>query len=88
MAFHPIPLSIESIFKKLINVRQRELVWPKFDFLGDGAIALGGSLPPVPWHFKVNLGTEDTSVLIHSRQREGLGVLDKCYEEHIINSGA
>ena len=60
MALHPIQLSIESFSKKSIYVRQRGLVSPKFFLLGDGAIALGDSLAPVPWHIRVNLGAEDT----------------------------
>ena len=29
--------------------------------MGNEGIALGDSLSPVPWHVRVNLGTEDTS---------------------------
>ena len=37
-----------------------------------GAIALGDSLALLllPWHLRVNPGTEDASVSIHSHQRE------------------
>ena len=48
--------------------------------LGNGAMALGNSLALRPWHLRVNLGTEDTIVLIHPRQREGLTVLKICYK--------
>ena len=54
----------------------------------NAAIALGDSLAPVPWHLRVNLGTKDhyyTSVLRHPRQREGLRILERCFEERIIN---
>ena len=54
--------------------------------MGDGAIALGDSLAPLPWHLSVNHDVKDSSVLIHPRQREGLRVLEKCYKESIINS--
>ena len=57
--------------------------------MGSGAIAFGDNLAPVPWHLRLNLGTEDqhycTSVLIHPPQREGLRVLERCYKERIIN---
>ena len=56
--------------------------------LGNGAIDFEDSLIPVPWYFRVNLGTEDSSVLTHPRQREGLRVLEMCYEKRIINSAA
>ena len=58
-------------------VRQRGLFRPETFLLGDGIIALGGSLAPVPWHIRVNLDVKDTSVLIHPRQREGLRVLER-----------
>ena len=32
--------------------------------MGDGAIALGASLAPVPWYLRVNLGTEHHSTII------------------------
>ena len=47
--------------------------------MGDGAIALRDNLATVPWHFRVNLDVEEhfcTSVFIHPRQKEGLGVLE------------
>ena len=60
--------------------------------MGNGAIALGDSLAPLPWHVRLNLGTEDqycTSVLVHPRQGEaGLIVFERCYIEYIINSVA
>ena len=59
--------------------------------MGSGTIALGDNLAPLPWHLRVNLDVEDhfsTGVLIHPRQREGLRVLERCYEEHIIISVA
>ena len=39
--------------------------------LGNGVIAPGDSLAPVPWHLRANLGTEDTSVLVHPGEWEG-----------------
>ena len=42
-----------------------------------GAIALGDSLAPVSWYFGVNLGTEDTSVLVlrlYPSQKNDLGM--------------
>ena len=33
---------------------------------GNGVIALGDSLALVPWYLRVNLGTDDTSVLVPS----------------------
>ena len=48
MTLHSIQLSIESFFKQFIHVRQRGLIRPKFILVGDGAIALGDSLAPVP----------------------------------------
>ena len=38
--------------------------------VGNRAIAHGDSLALVPWHFRVNLGTEDTSVIQHPRHRK------------------
>ena len=32
--------------------------------MGNGAIALRGSLAPLPWHLRVNLDVKDTSVLV------------------------
>ena len=54
----------------------------------NAAITLGDSLAPVPWYLRVNLGTEDTSVLEHLRQRKELRVLEICFKEHIISSVA
>ena len=45
------------------------------------AVALGDSLALLPWHLRVNLNVEHTSVLVHPRQREGLRVLERCYHE-------
>ena len=56
--------------------------------MGDGAIALGDSLAPLPWHLRVDLDVKDTNVLVHLRQREGLRVLKRCYTGHIIFSVA
>ena len=56
--------------------------------MGNGIIALGNSLAPVSWHFRVNFSAEDTSVLVHPCQREGEIVLKRCYKEHIICSVA
>ena len=39
--------------------------------MGNKSIALEDSLAPVPWHLRVNPGTEDTNVLVHPRQRKG-----------------
>ena len=58
-----------------IYARQRELVRPEL-MLGDEAIALMDSLAPIPWHVRVTLDVEDTSVLVHPRQRKGLRDLE------------
>ena len=58
-----------------IYARQRELVRPEL-MLGDEVIALMDSLAPVPWHVRVTLDVEDTSVLVHPRQRKGLRNLE------------
>ena len=84
MALHLIQLSIESFFKLSIYIHQRELIRPKFR-LQSGDIALGDSLAQVPWYFRVNFEVEDTSVLIHPRQEEGLRVLEMCHKYRIIN---
>ena len=34
--------------------------------MGNKVIALGDSLASVPWHFRVNLGTEDSSTRVCS----------------------
>ena len=98
MALHWFQLSIKSFFKKSIYVRQRGLIRLKIILVGDGAIALGNSLDPDPWHLRVNLGTEyhyslaklsqHNSVLIHPRQREGPIILKIRYEQRIIISVA
>ena len=56
--------------------------------MANDAIALGNSLAPLAWHLRVNFDIEDTSVFIHPRQREGLTILERCYEEHVIISEA
>ena len=40
-------------------------------FSGHSVIALGDRHHPLPWYVRVNLDVEDTSVLMHPRQREG-----------------
>ena len=54
----------------------------------NGAIAFEYSLAPLPWHLRVNLDVEVTSVLVHPRQREELKVMERCYKPHITGSVA
>ena len=57
--------------------------------LGNGVIVLGDNLALLPWHLRVNLGTEDTSALVCQYTfggGKGLRVLKRCNEEHIIIS--
>ena len=75
MLVHFLVRFVEEFFNHLIYIRQRGLARPEFLLLGDGAIALRDSLAPIPWHVRVTLDVEDTSVLIHPRQREALRVL-------------
>ena len=49
-------------------VRQRGLIKFEFFLPGDRAIALRDSLALLPWHVRVTLDVEGTSVLIHPRQ--------------------
>ena len=56
--------------------------------MGDRTIVLGDSLASLPWHLRVNLGTEDISVLMHHCQREGLKILERCCEERVTSSAA
>ena len=85
-------LSIEVFFKKSTYVGQCGLVKHEFFLLGDGAIALRESLAPVSWYVRVNLDVEGhfctTNALKHPRQREGLRVLERLYNESIISSAA
>ena len=83
------------IYRKVISSLDRSPPsWvreTKFFLMGNGAIALGDNLAPLPWHFTVNLDVKDhhpTSVLIHPRQRERLRVLERCYKEYVIISVA
>ena len=39
--------------------------------MGNGAIAPGDSLAPVPWHLRVNLDVKDTGVIKHPRHKKG-----------------
>ena len=52
----------------------------------NGVIALGDSFALVPWHVRVNLGTEAYQWDQRSSQQERLSVFGTCHEEHIINS--
>ena len=49
-ALHYFQLSIESFFKKSIQVRQRGLIRLELFLPGDGAIALRDSLVRLPGH--------------------------------------
>ena len=57
-----------------IYTRQGGLVRPEF-MLGHEIIALMDSLARIPWHVRVTFDVEDTNVLIHTRQRNGLRAL-------------
>ena len=59
MLVHYFQLSVDSFFNKSIYIRHRGLVRPELFLLGDGAIAIRDSRAPVPWHVRVNLGTEE-----------------------------
>ena len=78
IAIYSVQLSIEFSFKQSIYARQRGLIRTKI-MLGNGAINFGYRLAPVLRPLRVNLGTEETSVSIHPRQRKGLKVLERCY---------
>ena len=71
-----------------IYVRQRGLVRPELFSLGDGTIALRDSFALLLLACWGNLGTKDTSVLIHPRQRKGQESWKRWCAERIINSGA
>ena len=85
MIFHSFQLLFESLSKKSIYVRQRGLIRPEFFLPGDGVIALRDRLASVPWYARVTLDVEATSVLKYPRQREGLAVLKRLYEEYIVS---
>ena len=67
LSSHPQALLISCLFiQEFFNhsIQVRGLIRPKFILLGDGAIVLGDSRAPVPWHVRVDLDVENTSALV------------------------
>ena len=54
-----------------MKVRHRGFARSELIMMGNGIIALEGSLTLLPWPLTVNIDVKDTSVLVQPSQRKG-----------------